>query len=334
MINAAKRANRCVMRCKAQSKPLPNLISLALGVIALGGEALAFAGSVKPRLDLFSNFAPFWLLSAAASLIVSLAFGSKRAKPLGLCLALCGIAAAGALLLPEYLRPTKSMADPGANVRLKLIQLNAWRKNRSPDQTAEWLSAQSPDIVTLEDAGSEITKAMLKRGFMVKRGGADTAIFTRGLKATSAFVIPDADWPSLPDFALGRYETGGEKFTVIAVHLERPIKGSHIGDAEMLFTLLHRTDESRAIVAGDFNLTPWSFSLRRLDQVEKLERRDRALFTWPVRWPSPNAPLSPVPFMPIDHIYAGASWKTVAVTRGPALGSSHYPIIITLALSH
>jgi hypothetical protein len=64
-----------------------------------------------------------------------------------------------------------------------------------------------------------------------------------------------------------------------------------------------------------------------------LERRDRAVFSWPAgpvtRWKIDL----PVAFLPIDHIYAGSDWRTVKIERGPrGLGSDHRPLIITLAL--
>ena len=41
----------------------------------------------------------------------------------------------------------------------------------------------------------------------------------------------------------------------------------------------------------------------------------------------------PLPFLAIDHVYAGAAWRTVSVERGPARGSDHFPVVVTLALS-
>jgi endonuclease/exonuclease/phosphatase (EEP) superfamily protein YafD len=82
------------------------------------------------------------------------------------------------------------------------------------------------------------------------------------------------------------------------------------------------------ILTGDLNTTPWSFGLQRLDRTLGLVRRDRALSTYPAQlfgrpWP--------LPFLAIDHVYAGPGWATVKVERGPWLGSDHYPVIVTLA---
>lgn len=84
----------------------------------------------------------------------------------------------------------------------------------------------------------------------------------------------------------------------------------------------------RMILGGDFNASHWSAEVRRLDHSLGLIRRERAVATWPAQvfgqaWP--------LPFLPIDHIYAGPGWATVKVERGPWLGSDHYPLVVTLA---
>ena len=120
---------------------------------------------------------------------------------------------------------------------------------------------------------------------------------------------------------------------MISAHLEwptHPFQAVQIGALEKLASH-YPTD--RLIIAGDFNLAPWSFTLRRLDQRLGLERRDRAMFSWPARL-SPKGRLTwPLPVLPIDHIYAGRAWRTVSVTHGPCLGSDHYPTVIRLALT-
>jgi len=84
----------------------------------------------------------------------------------------------------------------------------------------------------------------------------------------------------------------------------------------------------RMILTGDFNSAPWSHMLRQTDAALGLTRRDRGLATFPADrrgfpWP--------VPVLPIDHVYAGPGWATVSVTRGPRLGSDHYPLVVILA---
>jgi endonuclease/exonuclease/phosphatase (EEP) superfamily protein YafD len=84
------------------------------------------------------------------------------------------------------------------------------------------------------------------------------------------------------------------------------------------------------IVGGDFNLTPWSFGLRRQDARFGLVRLTRAMATWPAGKISHWRLNLPFPLLAIDHLYAGKSWRVVSVTRGPVLGSDHYPIVAVL----
>ena len=76
------------------------------------------------------------------------------------------------------------------------------------------------------------------------------------------------------------------------------------------------------------NSTPWSFTLRRQDGRLGLERRTRALFSWPVAPTYGWTP--PFPLLAIDQVYAGSDWKTVSVKAGPKQGSDHLPVTVVL----
>jgi endonuclease/exonuclease/phosphatase (EEP) superfamily protein YafD len=89
-------------------------------------------------------------------------------------------------------------------------------------------------------------------------------------------------------------------------------------------------DRESLIVCGDFNSTPWSAALLRQDRLFRLERRTRALLTWPVQPYTRFRLTSPLPFLALDHIYAGPAWETVSVRAGPRLGSDHLPVVAVL----
>jgi endonuclease/exonuclease/phosphatase (EEP) superfamily protein YafD len=119
---------------------------------------------------------------------------------------------------------------------------------------------------------------------------------------------------------------------VIGVHYTWPTPdGMQQAQGRRLETYIDRYPKDRLIVAGDLNSTPWSFTRRDEDRRFGLERRTRALFSWPAQEFSRRRLRVPFPFLPIDHVYAGSGWRTVKVERGPVLGSDHYPVIVTLA---
>ena len=118
---------------------------------------------------------------------------------------------------------------------------------------------------------------------------------------------------------------------MIGVHAPWPRpKDNQQAQTALLASRLDQFDRNSLIVAGDFNSTPWSFSLRRQDAWFGLKRRTRALFTFPVRTYSKYKLTSPFPLLPLDQIYAGTDWKTVRVTRGARVGSDHLPTIAVL----
>src|SRR5207237_4023905 len=81
-------------------------------------------------------------------------------------------------------------------------------------------------------------------------------------------------WVTLPGF-------DGRPYAVLGVHAGWPIPSRYArGRATWLAAVLDREDRRRAIVAGDFNSTEWSFREQQADRLIGLERRDRAIATW------------------------------------------------------
>ncbi|MEO8811843.1 MAG: endonuclease/exonuclease/phosphatase family protein, partial [Caulobacteraceae bacterium] len=131
--------------------------------------------------------------------------------------------------------------------------------------------------------------------------------------------------------AWARFGDGDGAFAVIGIHNLWPWPaGPQQAQTRRFAGKMAGFDRQSLIVAGDFNSTPWSFALHRQDRLFGLERRTRALFSWPVRPWSRHKLITPLPIVPIDHIYAGRAWKTVSVTVGPKLGSDHLPVVAVL----
>jgi endonuclease/exonuclease/phosphatase (EEP) superfamily protein YafD len=305
---------------------LTDAIALYLG-IACGVASLASNGGFfSARLDLIGQFAAVWALGSALVAVYGVCVASSAHRPWLVGLGLGGVLACAPLILPELTRPIHLTAPSATGYRIKVIEYNAWERNPDIGQDAEWLADQNPDFILMTDTDAAASRALTMRGFICTQGIADTVIFSRLPLARETYMIPGPEWPQLPSFSRASFNGAGGDFTVIATHLKKPTSGSQIDEEAALLRLVDHYDRRRLIFAGDFNSTPWSFGLRRLDQQLGLERRDRALFTWPALY-------SPVAFLPIDHIYAGEAWRTVSIVRGPRLGSDHYPIVATLVLT-
>lgn len=311
-------------------------IAFASAGVGMLGALLAQGGRFNPWLDLSSHLAPFWLGAALLGGLWAAAAEWGVPRRILLLMASIGVLGSGALILPELLRPAPLPAPDGYRYGLRLIQLNTWGALSDPTPMADWIADEKPDMVTVEDVTEPLRQALVRRGFHYTKGiVAGMAIFSRQRPVRSQIQIPGPAWHVLPVFARATFASpdGGSPFSVLAVHLARPAESDRWPARGALADLVVRYPRDRLIVAGDFNLTPWSFALRDFDHRFGLERRDRAVPTWPAVWPLGRELIALPPVLPIDHVYAGPGWRTASVSRGPRLGSDHFPLVVDLALA-
>ncbi|MBP7649941.1 MAG: endonuclease/exonuclease/phosphatase family protein [Phenylobacterium sp.] len=302
------------------------------GLVCAVAALIAQGGRVRPSLDILTHFAPFWLASAVVVVGYALLLAPRQLRMTFLTLGGVGVIASSALILPEFTRPMSPRAPAGAANQIKVIQFNVWGRNADLGETAQWIVDQNPDIVVVEEASVAIREALVaRRAYHVVCGDCQVMIFSKLRPVDSGAPASPAGQPR-PPIARGTYRNAGGEFVVLGVHYTWPTQGSlQQQQGRRLAWVLDHYPKEAMILTGDFNSTPWSFSRRREDRLFGLERRTRALFSWPAGEFSGRRIKMPFPFLPIDHVYAGKTWKTVSVKRGPRLGSDHYPVIVTLA---
>jgi endonuclease/exonuclease/phosphatase (EEP) superfamily protein YafD len=301
---------------------------LVLATVSGGLAVLAQGGRFNPQLDAITHAAPLLLIGALAGGFLSL-LEKGRARTAGLALGALGILGVCALIAPEYLRDTGPKAAPDAPGQIKVIQFNTWRGNRNYDQIARWLKQENPDFAVLEEVTPELRdRIVIRTGWAIAGSRSNTMIFSR-----RPYLVMKR--PKIPggvvSWVNASYDNPTGPIEVVVTHMPWPNDPLEPQAVANIHAVLAQLPHGRMILAGDFNSTPWSFQRRRSDTNLGLTRRDRALWSWPAqraaewRWPAP------FPFLPIDHLYAGAGWATVSVKRGPRLGSDHFPIVVTLA---
>jgi endonuclease/exonuclease/phosphatase (EEP) superfamily protein YafD len=308
-------------------------LAFALALTCVAATVGAHGGRFSERLDLLTHFAPFWLLGAALAMAYGLTLATPNLRLLIAGLGTVGIIAAAALMIPELIRPMTPKAPADAPHRVKIIQFNGWRRNSDVERTADWLVAQKPDVIAVEEMSASLRSAILRRQhYAVAHGIGQVTILSRSDPLPPTFSL-GPNWGLLPGISRARLRApDGGAFDIVGVHYLWPTVPFQQKQRAAMVDVLSRADQKRLIVVGDLNLTPWSFALRRQDERFGLERRTRALFTWPVRPFARGRLSSPVPFLPIDQVYAGSDWRTVSITPGPKLGSDHLPIVVILAL--
>ena len=126
-----------------------------------------------------------------------------------------------------------------------------------------------------------------------------------------------------------RLDWRGTPVTVLGVHLNWPLgpRNSQFRNEELAGVVaFSKAQQEPLIVAGDFNLTPWSeyFS----DALDESGLHDSARgFGLARTWPAQFAPLG----IRIDHCLISSEWRSRRVNVGPSLGSDHLPVVADLA---
>jgi len=305
------------------------MLAWLLGTGALAATALAYGGGFSVRLDLLTHFAPLYMAAAALAMILG-AVGPKAGRGALLLLSAAALVGGAALVGPEILsRRQEPRAPPGQPGEIKIIQFNAWGRNSRPDDAVRWMLQQDPDIIIIEEAG-RVRDRLIRAGYKGSCLSCGAVLFAKTKPVRRYTEPPRQGYRS--HLASATYVDALGEFTVVGVHRYWPVRFTRDRvQTRSLRRYMASLPSRRTILAGDFNSTPWSFARRREDRDLGLVRRTRALPTWPAAQLSHNRLPAPFPYMPIDHLYAGPGWRTVAVERGPELGSDHYPIVVTLA---
>lgn len=299
---------------------------LLVTIAAAACAVLAHGGHFSRALDVLAHLAPVYAVMGGFVLLLALVTCFPRR---GVIAGMAAIAVlAGSLLMaPEWLRSTGPDLPVTAAGTIKVIQYNAQLSNTDIHRAADWLIAQKPDVVAITETRHDLRDLLIKRAGW-KAAGAHSSLMILTSGGYLTMDRPRLSRSSQLTFINATYATRSGRMEVVTTHLDWPMRARARLQEPDLNTVFRHLPKARTLLLGDFNSTPWSQALWRLDRNLGLIRRDRAVATFPAEilgrpWP--------LPFLPIDHIYAGPGWATVKVERGPWLGSDHYPLIVTLA---
>jgi endonuclease/exonuclease/phosphatase (EEP) superfamily protein YafD len=307
--------------------------ALMLGLVGASLAITCLGGAWSDRLDAFTHAAPLWLMMGVGALVLggAVARGGERWVIVGLGVAT--LLSCSVLMLPELWASWRFKPATVAQSDLKIVQFNIWHDNRTPEKSLAWILAQDADIVIVEEGAGDAWPAItaLRAAYPFsscdKVSGCEVWIFSRKK------MIARDSMPAEKPYLAGAWATLADAkgpFTVVGVHYTWPVPpGLQQAQSGKLIKFVSGLDRKSTIVTGDFNSTPWSFTLKRQDKGMGLRRWTRALPSWPAGKFS-RVMVAPAPFLPIDHVYAGSEWHAINVERGPALGSDHRPILITL----
>lgn len=315
------------------------LLKAVVVLAALAAMLAAFAalgGGKSALLDLFAHLTFPVALLALLALGLDLWLRKGRAS-VASGAALAALIACGVLMGPDLAAKARPNLRPKeGEVVLRVMHFNLWRNNSNPGRAAKAILESGADIVvTVETFQKARDIPSLVAGVyphqMICHCG--IAIMSRW-PIVDDYVRRDTRRPiqQEPQAAWAVVRTPDGDVTVAGTHYTWPTDPAmQRKQLRVLTKTIAGFDKRRLVVTGDFNSTPWSAFLKNQDAVLGMERRTRALSSWPAGHVPPLDLPALFPVLPIDHVYAGSDWRTVSARRGARGGSDHYPVIVTLA---
>jgi endonuclease/exonuclease/phosphatase (EEP) superfamily protein YafD len=320
---------------------LPADLLRAVVVLVAFGSAVAsltaWASYFVPALVFLSEPAIPALAAAALAGLLWLALPAPRRPASAGPLALVAVVLWSAMLAPEAAGRLVQKRGPAGADTLKVVQFNLWQDDwtHTSEKTA-WLRKEDPDVILMQEVsgGSIWLLANLAPAYPY-RTGCEYVRYTCSLMILSKRK-PTQIGQSLGEqpgsgWAWARFSSPGGDYAVATIHAPWPLlDGAQQKTLARLGEDVKRLKSDAVILTGDFNATPWSAPLRSFDRDSGLSRNTRMTPTWPSPALGHGRLPSPVPLLPIDHIYTGPAWRVVSLSRGPDLGSDHYPLVAVL----
>ena len=301
---------------------------------------IGLGGIVNGRWDIINVAAPLLLALAVLGAVSTRAtLGPGWFRNLSI-----GVAAAAAifnllLLTPDLLRlATARPAREGQPYRV--VTANLYRDNYIPSHSVARVLARQADAIMLEEIDGTAAFA-LGPVYQAYRGSTACPASDVGIWVRTP-VLAQGCGLGMP---AGAQDTWGRSFAwlqtigpdgrpivLAVVHLGRPYQTLRRQmELDALAKTLGRLPSGQIVLAGDFNTAPWTFAMLAADKrLSPLKRDSIFIPTYPAALGHKGFGY---PVLPIDHIYTGASWRTVKVAPFAANGSDHLGVQADLRLS-
>ncbi|MBB6092719.1 endonuclease/exonuclease/phosphatase (EEP) superfamily protein YafD [Povalibacter uvarum] len=304
-------------------------LALLTALSASFGFLIGFAGHWWWVLDLFSHFR----LQYAIALLVSagVLFSVRRPRSGALVLATALLVGASVVSYTGWPPLQSARATSG---EFRFVTFNQYYTNQDAAGIGRYLESLRADVIAVQElptlAAAEQLAAQLPSypHMHAKSWYPYGAVIFSRWPIQRVETIELAPYGALAAKAVIDWE--GKPVAVVGVHLHWPIGPNNVRlrNAEMkqLVKVAEQTPEP-LLIGGDFNVSSWSQNFRRTFDESPLHDCARGLGLVNT-WPSHFAPLA----IRIDQCLASDHWEVLHVSRGPALGSDHFPTVTDLQL--
>ncbi len=284
-----------------------------------------FAGLLAPfdpRLEMINHFRPF--LMAAALILLLLAFLLRRRSLISACAVL--VAALTALISTPLL-----YAAPSADAEkplLRVVSFNVWNLNSRLPDAAKFLIGTNADVIVLQEVLCAQTDPLFS----------DLKSAYPYIFRASEHCFGQAILSKHPIVGTGRHDYvyrrplwiwahvawQGKTIQITGVHLSHPTRPhDQVINVNDLIGYVKATRYPH-VIAGDFNLTPYSWLLTKFSYRSGVLRQATYQRSWHADFP--------IPAFLIDHVFASSDFANASFTVGPNIGSDHLPVIADLVL--
>ncbi len=322
---------------------------------------LALFGFAVPQFDLFNHLQLLLFFGTLAGAILALLlFG-----PWWRAFAVLGFLASAWTFVPEWLSslaPRQAVSD---TTTVKVMTHNIFGLNYDLQRVNDAIRAEDPDIVALQEFFPEqagLGELLADRyPYSVRCQGGKRA--NLGLYSKLPFSEEMAAG-ECPENAQGTQRTAhiiagftlsnGTSFSLMTTHMDWPYPIERQRDEFATAAAAANAIEGPLLVVGDFNSTPWSYTMKSFEAATGLTRETRNVITYPKLFTVPpgvsrRLPFLPIepktcfgdcgadllrtaPFLPLDQVFQRGLIVSELHT-GASTGSDHLPVIFTFSVA-
>jgi endonuclease/exonuclease/phosphatase (EEP) superfamily protein YafD len=305
------------------------LFKAVLWLACLGLWAATLAGMTAPVLpffELFNHFRPFLI---AGAIVLAILVWIVRSRALRVT-AIAGLALNLILAAVPFLYAAPTAASASAP-HLRVMTMNIWGRNNDIERMRDEILKQQPDVIVFQEFRSHhqplldaLRPTMPFQQICTAQSPCGLAMASR-IPWTTTGAIGEGDQGGNPPLIWADFATADKPpFRIYGVHLAWPFDPiDQAANIDWLIDYLPRLDRPY-IIAGDFNLSPWSWKLNKLTAETGLRRH----VTWALSWPLHRL----MPFVLIDNVLATPGFANLSAQSADRVGSDHAPLVVDLSL--
>ena len=300
--------------------PFIRIAMAGLCALIIGG----FLGFIHPALDTMANFRIHLILLLL--LLATYCYRASRAIIVLVMLLITSVGfyvGFGGNIYGFHTEPNSSNAK-----QYQLLQFNLYYANETPQKFIDLVHKANPDILTLNEVSRNWKTPLLalKADYPFVHhcpewkniGG--TVIYSRFPMQSGSDYCHDYAALALKDVVID-----GKTVTIGAVHLRWPWPASGPRQVDKLQSVLGRLGPD-ALIAGDFNSTPWTWLVRRFAKYGNLQIVSYAGASWIHRL-APTSLASSFG-LALDNAMSKGNVKVINAQTLKPVGSDHLPLLV------